>query len=180
MFCRFKYLRGQQTTVSRATCCSRATGRAALVKVLPSSGKIPLTLPTQVHFCSSPDRPDLLWGPSSLSSCGYRGIFPRGENGGRLNLITLLPSVSKSRIRGSVRPLSHTRRVWLSVGATLFYVRDCWPLCQAKGGRLTLVSCTRLLLQQYATVFRVWRLSYCFQCAHVRADMSLLKIHACR
>jgi hypothetical protein len=30
-FCRFKYLHGQQTTVSWATCCSRVTGRAALV-----------------------------------------------------------------------------------------------------------------------------------------------------
>lgn len=147
---------------------------------MPASGKIPPTLPTQAHFCSSPDRPDLLWGPSSLTSCGYRGIFPRGKNGGRLNPNTLFPSVSKSRIHGGASPLSHTRRVWLSARATLFYVSDYWPLCQAKGGGLTLVSSTRLLLQQYAAVFRFWRLSYCLQCADVRTDMSLLKIHACR
>jgi len=97
-----------------------------------------------------------------------------------LNLITVLPSASKSRIRGSVLPLSHRRRVWLSVGATLFYVGDCWPLFEAIGGRLTLVSSTRLLLQQYAAVLRVWRLFFCVQCADVLTDVSLLKIHACR
>jgi hypothetical protein len=35
-------------------------------------------VPVESRIFSSPRRPDLLWGPSSLLSNGYRGLFSRG------------------------------------------------------------------------------------------------------
>jgi hypothetical protein len=39
-------------------------------------------VPVGARFFSSPQRPGRLWGPASLLSNGYRGLFPRGKAAG--------------------------------------------------------------------------------------------------
>jgi hypothetical protein len=57
----------------------------------------------------SPSRsPDRLWGPLSLLSYGYRGLFPPGKSGRGMKLITHLQLVLKSRKCESIHPLPHT------------------------------------------------------------------------
>jgi hypothetical protein len=38
--------------------------------------------PVGPRIFTSPYRPDLLWGPTTLLFNGYRGLFPRGEAAG--------------------------------------------------------------------------------------------------
>jgi hypothetical protein len=53
---------------------------------IPGRGKI---------FFFTPQRPDRLWGPPSLLSNGYRGIFPRGLCGRSVKLTTHLHLVPR-------------------------------------------------------------------------------------
>jgi hypothetical protein len=54
---------------------------------LESRGSIPSR--NKIHSFTS-QRPDRLWGPSSLLTNGYRGFFPMGKKGRGVNLTTHL------------------------------------------------------------------------------------------
>jgi hypothetical protein len=77
----------------------------------------------RIKRLSSPYRPGRLWGPTSLTSNGYQGFlsgvkWPRHEADHPIQL------VSRSRIRGSIHPLSYTSSrssALLSTGTTLSY-----------------------------------------------------------
>jgi hypothetical protein len=46
----------------------------------------PGLIPGSARFSSSPQRPDRFWGPPSLLSNGYLGVFPRGLRGRGMKL----------------------------------------------------------------------------------------------
>jgi hypothetical protein len=58
-------------------------------------------------FFSIPCRPDRLWGPHSLLSNGYRGLFPRVKQLER-EADHIPPSSAEFRNGGAIRPLPHT------------------------------------------------------------------------
>jgi len=57
------------------------------------------------EFFPSPSSPDQLWGPPSLQTNGYQGLFSWEWSGRGVKLTTLLLLVTRSRMRGAIRPL---------------------------------------------------------------------------
>jgi hypothetical protein len=45
-------------------------------------GGVGVQVQVESRIVSSPRRPNRLWGPLSLPSSGYRGLFPRGKAAG--------------------------------------------------------------------------------------------------
>jgi hypothetical protein len=62
----------------------------------------------EYRFFFSPRCPGRFWGPSSLLTNGYPGLFPRGLSVRGVKLTTCLQLVPRSRILGSIHPLPHT------------------------------------------------------------------------
>jgi hypothetical protein len=58
------------------------------------------------RFFFTPERPDLLWNPSSLS-IGYRGCSPGGKRQGR-EADHPSPSSAEVKNDGAIPPLHHT------------------------------------------------------------------------
>jgi hypothetical protein len=79
----------------------------------------------------SPRRPGRLWGPPTLPSSGYRGLFPGIYSDPGLMLTNDLQLVSRSRRRGSIFLLSPTPS-WLSAKLVkhrnnfIFYLYCTW------------------------------------------------------
>jgi hypothetical protein len=82
-------------------------------------------VPAVATFLSSPRRTDRFWGPPSVLSNGYRGIFPGGYNDRGVEVTSHLQLVTRSRIHGSIHPLPHTSS-WRS--ARLVKHRDNFTL----------------------------------------------------
>jgi hypothetical protein len=65
--------------------------------------EVGVRVPVWASIFFSPHRPDR-WGPPSLLSNGYRGLFPRGWSCWDVKLTTHLQIVPRSRKRGSIHP----------------------------------------------------------------------------
>jgi hypothetical protein len=69
--------------------------------------EVRVRVPVGSKISSSLRRPDRLWGPRSLISNGYHGLFPRGWSGRDVKLTTHLQLVLRSRKCGSIHPLPY-------------------------------------------------------------------------
>jgi hypothetical protein len=79
----------------------------------------PGSIPGSARFFYSPQRPDRLWGPTTLLSNGYREIFPRGVKRQERETDHSLPSCAEVKNGGAVSPLPHMSSLysaWLSTG----------------------------------------------------------------
>jgi hypothetical protein len=103
-----------------------------------NSRGVGVRFPVGVGFFSSPRRSDRFWGPSSLLSSGYRGLFPRGESGRGVKLTNHLQLLPRLRIRGSIHSLpirlNGVVLHYLSAGTTLslpisYFLRNHFPIC---------------------------------------------------
>jgi hypothetical protein len=65
-------------------------------------------VPVGARFFFSLCHPDWFWGPPSLLSNGYQGLFPLGLSGWGMKLTTDLQLVLRSRIHVSIHSLPHT------------------------------------------------------------------------
>jgi len=60
------------------------------------------------EYRKSASHPDRIWGPPSLLSDGYRGLFLRWLSGQGMKLTTHFHLVLISRMRGVIPPLPNT------------------------------------------------------------------------
>jgi hypothetical protein len=65
-------------------------------------------VPVGSRIISSPSRPNRFWGPHSLLSNGYKGLFPRGESGMGREADHSPPSSVQVKNGGAIPPLHHT------------------------------------------------------------------------
>jgi hypothetical protein len=84
-----------------------------------------LQVPVGSRIFYSPRLTDRSWGPSSLLSDEYQGLFPREESDKGMKLTTHLQPVPRSRKRGSIHPLPHKsswRSAYLSTRTILPFI----------------------------------------------------------
>jgi hypothetical protein len=70
--------------------------------------RVGVRVPVGSRIFSSRRRPDRHWGTPSLLSIGYRQHFPRGQSSRGVKLNIHFQEGPRSRIRGSIHPLSPT------------------------------------------------------------------------
>jgi hypothetical protein len=91
------------------TCISKSQDRAVSIATgygLDDQG-VRIRVLVWARIFTSPCHPDRLWGPPSLLSNGYHGLFTRGLSGRGVKLTTHLQLMPRSRKRGFIHPLPH-------------------------------------------------------------------------
>jgi hypothetical protein len=86
------------------------------------------SLKSKTCFCS-PNRRDLLWGPTSLLFSGYRAFFPWDKAAGNVRRTTHLHLVPRLRMDGAVPPLpldaTHGNDFIFSSVSSVYFTRSC-------------------------------------------------------